>query len=439
MKCYALAAVGILAFMSTSARAFNGEYCFELYFKSDYANCPGDTNGMKWVPGCTSFFVAPNRTPNKFEVELWDKDTTNSDDFIGTYLLTYSNEENLGVCLQFSWDPVARGEAAPDVFIRTDFLVRGNATAPFKSQACEVDDSASGDSCSDQLSATWRTYAMTDCTNCTEPSVLLFSPDQASFVNRAAMILHSAGVYEAAFDSWSVRSKNTWFWIDGDRCEGACTFSRGRWVSMPFSSIQRWDTPTHETGHSFHVQALQEDNFPGLSCGCIAGDNGCFNPNGHIIDQPSNERCATTEGFANYVHAVSWWSPNNSLSRPTKNGKSIEGGTTTTNSNCSVNSEIELEIARTFWDYDDANNEADMPSPGVGADPVNGTTTTIINGWTNFVDGFGNHQSDEDEDDPEEDWPENALNMQDYVFNVSDGQNFADSMSHNATQCVSTL
>ena len=214
----------------------------------------------------------------------------------------------------------------------------------------------------------------------------------------------------------------------------------GTLVHFPrIGRTERWDTPTHETGHSFHVQALQEDNFPGLSCGCIAGDNGCFNPNGHIIDQPSNERCATTEGFAHYVHAVSWWSPNNSLSRPTKNGKSIEGGTTTTNSNCSVNSEIELEIARTFWDYDDANNEADMPSPGVGADPVNGTTTTIINGWTNFVDGFGNHQSDEDEDDPEEDWPENALNMQDYVFNVSDGQNFADSMSHNATQCVSTL
>lgn len=417
-----------------SSSASADQYCFTIKFKSDYENCPGNTTSMFWEPACTFLWSVPERSPRKLVVELWDKDNTNSDDFIGEYTLNPSTEEATSFCLGFTWDGVARGEAAPDVYLRTRFEVRDGSGSSFSSKACESDNSPN-DSCSNEAIENWRNYAVTNCVSCTSPVTLVFNSDPAGYYNRIAMVMHSAAAFEDRFASSTHRQNNHYYWIDGDACSGACVYAQRKWISMPLSSARRWGTPTHEAGHLMHKQALDENGFPGQPCGCSGG---VCNPNGHSMTGASNERCATTEGFAHYIHAVSWWNPSASASRPEKDGYSIEGGGGTTSSSCFTNSEIELEVARTFWDYDDSNNEGTQGAPASGDDSSNRPTSSILQVWRDFPNGTANHASDEDEDaNPSSTWPEDACNLEDYAANANDSQ-FNDAMDHNATSCQQT-
>lgn len=416
----AAAGIFVVALALGAAPAKADLFCFELYFKSDYQNCPSNQNGMLWPVTCN----ASNRTPRNLVVELFDMDNSGGDDFIGEYTLAFTDDESQQVCLEFSWDPVARGETSPDPFIRTDFKVKNPSSSATRfSQACDIDDSP-GSSCSDLVSESWRSFAVTNCSgSCTSGTTLVFNTDPTGTFNQTAMVMHGAGRYEQIFGLSSLRESDIFYHMGGVRsgCATVCQFQQN-WVNYPFgSSTRRWDVPTHEAGHSHQKQLFQQQNLTGTAC-----------PSPHIQTDTTTGACATREGYATYIHAVSWWSAGNSASRPTMVGVSIEGdsifgGSDPTKSTCLANSDVEIEVARTFWDLDDINNEGQADSPGVGDDSENQSQTSIQQGWRNVPNGTGNHQNDEAGN--------NANNLKDYLSVNFTTTDIAGSMLHNATDC----
>ena len=69
-----------------------------------------------------------------------------------------------------------------------------------------------------------------------------------------------------------------------------------------------------------------------------------------------HESCATTEGWADYVAAVSWYEPDNFSTVPIAWGFDVEEPIPV-DSVCADNGGIELQVAKAFWDLDDWNNE----------------------------------------------------------------------------------
>jgi hypothetical protein len=177
----------------------------------------------------------------------------------------------------------------------------------------------------------------------------------------------------------------------------------------------------HEMGHVLENELM---NLTGVNDDCTYPD-GKFSHNFNSVEY---ESCATQEGWADYVGFVSWWNPDDSAARPSVPALDLEDPNPLYANSCTtINQLMEGNVARSFWDLDDAHNEGaglvDMDGDGLADDPVDGngdgtadgdvqnlTTIAIANGWQAFPAGTGNHQKQETGTD--------GVNVQDYDFNA---------------------
>lgn len=91
---------------------------------------------------------------------------------------------------------------------------------------------------------------------------------------------------------------------------------------------------------------------------------------------------------------------------------------------CSTNAWIAGQVARAFWDLDDANNENGVGTTAGQNDTQNLSSVTIAQVWDSFVDGTGNRQDRENNN--------NGVNAKDYDgnFDVND----TTFLNHNCIQ-----
>ena len=123
-------------------------------------------------------------------------------------------------------------------------------------------------------------------------------------------------------------------------------------------------------------------------------------------DSHEQESAATTEGFAAYVGAVAWYDPQNSSVVPFYGGANIETATLS-QATCSENIDLPSQVAKAFWDADDANNEAGTRA--VADDDISSLNTLwIMQQWDDFADGTSNRQDRESDAD--------GVNVRDYLF-----------------------
>ncbi|MDJ0766660.1 MAG: hypothetical protein QNJ97_27050 [Myxococcota bacterium] len=162
------------------------------------------------------------------------------------------------------------------------------------------------------------------------------------------------------------------------------------------TAYKKWMTPPHEAGHVYQKQLRGLDYLPGS---CPSG--------GHIFDEPSNEACATTEGWAQFVALKSWY--DYTFARPVYATHSytytdIENRAPYNSSSNSSAASTEGNVAKAFWDMFDTGADTYSPIYDQSYDIVN--WKKIVDVWTYFPSGDDNAEN-------EEEWS----NMRDYHHN----------------------
>jgi hypothetical protein len=192
-------------------------------------------------------------------------------------------------------------------------------------------------------------------------------------------------------------------------------------AAATFESVLDGLGVAHEVGHVLEAQLFEQDSFT-VDCSANGG--------GWVPTSTEYQSCATREGWAMYVAAVSWWTPSNSGSSPTYAGFNLETSTPHYNHSggCAANISLPGQVARAFWDLDDGNDEQALTGDQNAGfhDTLNETTAAIALGWDVFLDGYANHKDKESDS--------NGVNVRDYDFNhnVNDDAFFG----HNCLQAT---
>ena len=126
------------------------------------------------------------------------------------------------------------------------------------------------------------------------------------------------------------------------------------------------------------------------------------------------ESCATQEGWAEYVGLVSWWNPEAASVGQLPGYFDFEDKVPM-QASCPDNKQSPGQVAKAFWDLDDAASETgafDADGDGhVDADTTDLSSTSIAAGWGAFVGGSSDHQRNEP--------GPNGVNVKDYNANYS--------------------
>jgi hypothetical protein len=392
MKTKKLIAI-LAACAATSASAATRTYCFELLFKDDRWDCPTPSEaGAK--RGCQQTYYNFSSQPDGYYahpvgalVELWDKDDTSDDEYIGTWYLT----SETGGCATFEWENSTydNGEADPDVYPIWKSEVRSTADASPHVVATDMALNPYG-------GVTWRAFAYSNCTNganCDQAGYLLITTDSTTERGGRAMSLDSAQhmlqTYATIMDNEDINMK---------------------WPSTQSQALDRYtfevdetrgdqpQSPCHELGHLLQMQEFVRD---GLQDDCS------LNGAGHSLTGSEHESCATAEGWAGYVAIASLWDPQNNSSAPSRWG--IDYVTATPlEAVCTDNKGIEAQVTKAFWDLDDDENEVGV-APSTIDDEKDSDTLDIAERWGVFPTGTGNR--DDWESDPD------GVNLWDYHIN----------------------
>jgi len=136
------------------------------------------------------------------------------------------------------------------------------------------------------------------------------------------------------------------------------------------------DGVAHELGHIANWRYIG-----------VAYNTDC--PNYHGWALPTTEKCATSEGWADFYSAVVYFT--NSATSPRTQGWSIEGDTTAGNSGLNFcvatlntyNYQIEGNVARFLWDEFDTT---DLGSIEAGLDTHSYSYSQLRNVWVDFLD-----------------------------------------------------
>lgn len=229
---------------------------------------------------------------------------------------------------------------------------------------------------------------------------------------QAILALDSA---QRTMEIYNSRLDDGTIWIEHPTDESNCNTGRAinrTLVCLPSGLADDGDRATHELGHVLQMQEFNQNNLRNAITG------GSWS-----ATSQEYESGATTEGWAVYASVVAWWNPANTLAVPLYSGTNIELNTPI-NGTCNTNRLIPGQVAKSFWDLDDANNEA-AAAPATGADGTNLATLTISAGWDNFADGTGNQQDYEWNNPistPDGTLDVDAVNARDYDtnYNVND-------------------
>lgn len=366
-----------------------------------------------------------------FEVELWDRDDPPGfpDDYVGTWRITGEGNQ----CISFTWEttcgacnPGEEGESAPDLYL----IVTNRVWSTTHPVAISLVDNA----LTTYPKASFRDLPGAVATSCSQGTncqmapgaILLPAGDTGTLYGQGLLALDSAQraleVYGGLYDQ-NVLMNVVWpsFSVS---CPDLCVAwgtTNGRYrVHIPSGapSLFSGGAAAHEMGHLLQMQLFEQDNIT---------DDCTKSGAGHTVVSDEYESCATTEGWADYAAAVSWWDPDNTASRPILFGLNVESAHPIVSTSCNDNKSREGNVARAFWDLDDANNETagllDLnPVDGVRETLVDGNgdgsadadgkthgTGFLASGWDDFVDGTANHRDREPQ-------ANNGVNLKDYDF-----------------------
>lgn len=395
-----IAALSLLG--STSAQAATRKICYEFLFNDQRNDCPlaGDAGVREACLAKYMNFVSAAdgdySNPVGSYIEVWDRDDSSADEYIGTWIIGGTGQR----CVTFEWENAAysKGEANPDVYLKWKSKVRAPAGGPTV-QAENTSGTSYGD-------VTFRGSPFSNCVNgvtCSWTGYHVVSDDALSERGGRAQILNSAehmlSIYQSIMNadqidvawpaSGSSTSSRTQFQIAGDASVGGTAVDNRALMAQ---------STAHELGHVLQMQMFGQDF---LTNDCSLGTSG------HSIQGSEYESCATAEGWADYVAAVSFWDPANASAAPARFGFNYATATPYS-ATCSTNAGIEGQVAKAFWDLDDSTSEAGA-APASIADSYNSTTTYIALGWDAFPNGTGNHDDGESDRD--------GVNLQDYYFN----------------------
>jgi len=389
----------------SSASAATRTYCFELLFKDDRIECPTPSDpGAKRA--CHQEFHNFSSQPDGDYthpvgalVEVWDKDDTSDDELIGTFILVSPT----GGCATFDWEGASyqNGETDPDPYVIWKSEVRGTAGGPHVVARDMADVRYGG--------VTWRANALTNCTSgasCDQPGYLLVTTDSTTERGGRAMSLdssqHMLETYSSILESDDINMR----WPS----TGSAAFDQTTYEVAE----DRGDQPQsacHELGHVLQMQQFDDDSLV----------NDCsLNGGGHSLNVEEFESCATTEGWAGYVAAVSLWDPQNNSSAPARFGIDFVTATPL-EAVCSDNAGIEAQVVKSFWDLDDDENEA-AAAPAGQDDEKDSDTIDIAERWSVFNSGTNNREDDESDAD--------GVNLWDYHINSQSWWSNLDGTRH---------
>lgn len=152
-------------------------------------------------------------------------------------------------------------------------------------------------------------------------------------------------------------------------------------------------------------------------------DDLSLNGGGWNVDTVEFQSGASCEGFATYVAMASWHNPQNTTGTVEAFGFNLEQSVPLKTA-CTDNSGTAGQVAKTFWDLDDAQNETSS-SPGTGNDGLNWATSTIVSSMDAFADGTSNRKDRESDAD--------GVNVKD--FGVNAGIAASAFYTHNDLSC----
>ena len=383
----------VLLSLPVEVQAVEQTFCFSgLLFRDGRVQCPtpsadGDRRGCNG-----SYFNFENAPDGYYSpmvgaiFEVWDRDPSGGDEYIGLYYSTGIGQ----ICVIYEWDggSQADGENYPDPYVI--FL---NKVQPSTGGYDVISVDSNWNSFAD---VSFRDSYFSNCGqvagNCVLSEYMLLSTDITATTGARMAGLDTAQHALQQFETHLSQNVELAIRTSGGDADSGETVARHRiWCG-----VNRCDdeTPAHEFGHAIQMTEFGQD---GLHYDYSKDGNG-----GHSIWDPAEseyDSAATMEGWADYVAAVAWWDPGNSSSSPQFWGVFIEdsAGREDTmpmdDSSCSANRGYELQIARAFWDLDDANNETLSISNGDihnWDDVSNYTTAYLSDGWDEFPNGYYN-------------------------------------------------
>ncbi len=382
------------------AEAANRTACFTLRFKDIRSDCPeSNDSGVTRACNVDPIFTTWSN-PVGVLVDLFDHDSDGTpDEFIGTWRLNSPGQK----CITFPWEGEAyeNGETHPDVYVKAYPIFRStDGGIAIRGR----------DSLGNTVPAvSWRDEYFLNCgtgSNCAL-GTLSYSTDANSAITRRVVALDTAQRVLEAFSGAIEGSGDIYLYLgrdedDEEHCPNwSCASGSEVWLAD--DHLSRFDVPVHEVGHVLRNREM------GLTSS--GADDDRDGVDGHGWTTLEWDKLTASEGWANYVAAVAWWNPNVGASEPVIAGFDIEepspqGG------NCHNASQMELQVARGFWDLDDTNQEEEA-GVGDGDDYTSFATTALLNFWGAFPAGTANRQKQESDD--------NGVNVWDYAFNGNGG------------------
>jgi len=186
-----------------------------------------------------------------------------------------------------------------------------------------------------------------------------------------------------------------------DTCPTSCADSRTDvWIPTDTGTgALHGDRVSHEIGHTLQMREFFQDKLR---------DDTSLGGNGWSITSAEWDSAVTTEGWASYAGALSWYKASTAIV-PLYGGFDIEEPAMTNGeTSCSNAEDYPLQGMKAFWDLDDANNELGE-GPALGDDDTaDFGSGDMLNRWDSFPNGTGNR------DDYES--GVNGVNTWDYRF-----------------------
>jgi hypothetical protein len=411
-----LIAAASAALSGATAGAATRTVCLQLEIADDRTSCPDAS-----VTGAARPCNPGGTTPAVgHEFELWDKDPDGSDELIGTWVKSGSGRG----CATFEWENAAYSgpESNPDVYLR--YVNRVNRSSSGTIVVRGVDTAGAAVPVTSWRNGTVNdpdAWVAVDCTAGANCQLLPNSSHVATYdtASERGMRLQALDSAQHALEVFGgIMDTDVALHYPGQAaCPTSCAPAR--------DEIHVFDTlgdhgsyAPHELGHAIQMQEFDQDFLRDV-CGAS-----------HTLTSLEADSCATTEGWADYVTAVAWYEPNDPATVPFAFGSNVESSTLT-NVTCSVNSGIELQVAKAFWDLDDWNDEAGVGAASGSSDEDRWASTDIAMGWRQFPDGTADGEDFETGDD--------GVNMWDFFNNNTprlnpNGTLLETLLSHNCLQ-----